>query len=117
MKTQIKNVFILWKRGSILFQNRLILSQILKLYHTKDSLLNFVEKKKVTAIVRGIRSAMDFEYEKNIAETNRKLSGIETLFFLSDSKYSFISSGIVRELIFNRGDYSLFVPSAVKNSR
>ena len=60
---------------------------------------------------------LDFEYEKNIAEINRKLTGIETLFFLSDSKYSFISSSIVRELILNKGDYSLFVPNAVKNSR
>ena len=55
--------------------------------------------------------------EKDIAEINRKLTGIETLFFLSDSKYSFISSSIVRELILNKGDYSLFVPNAVKNSR
>ena len=78
---------------------------------------DFCRVKKVSAIVRGIRSANDFEYEKNIAEINRKLSGIETLFFLSDPKYSFISSSIVRELIFNRGDYSLFVPNAVKNSR
>ncbi len=78
---------------------------------------DFCMEKKVTAIVRGIRSAKDFEYEKNIAETNRKLTGIETLFFLSDSKYAFISSSIVRELILNRGDYSLFVPSAVKNSK
>ena len=78
---------------------------------------DFCREKKVSAIVRGIRSTNDFEYEKNIAEINRKLSGIETLFFLSDPKYSFISSSIVRELIFNRGDYSLFVPNAVKNSR
>ena len=78
---------------------------------------DFCLKKKVSEIIRGIRSSNDFEYEKNIAEMNRKLTGIETLFFLSDSKYSFISSSIVRELILNKGDYSLFVPNAVKNSR
>ena len=78
---------------------------------------DFCREKKVSAIVRGIRSTKDFEYEKNLADINRKLSGIETLFILSDPKYSFISSSIVRELIFNRGDYSLFVPKAVKNSR
>lgn len=89
----------------------------IKIMSYKGLTSEFCRETKVTAIVRGIRSAMDFEYEKNIAETNRKLSGIETLFFLSDSKYSFISSGIVRELIFKRGDYSLFVPSAVKDSR
>ena len=78
---------------------------------------DFCLKIKVSAIIRGIRSFKDFEYEKDIAEINRKLIGIETLFFLSDSKYSFISSSIVRELILNKGDYSLFVPNAVKNSR
>ena len=75
---------------------------------------NFCKEVKASAIIRGIRSAIDFEFEKNIAEINRKLSGIETLFFLSDSKYSFISSSIVRELILNNGDYSSFVPNAVK---
>ena len=75
---------------------------------------NFCKEVKASAIIRGIRSAIDFEFEKNIAEINRKLSGIETLFFLSDSKYSFISSSIVRELILNNGDYSSFVPDAVK---
>ena len=78
---------------------------------------DFCLKIKASAIIRGIRSFKDFEYEKDIAEINRKLIGIETLFFLSDSKYSFISSSIVRELILNKGDYSLFVPNAVKNSR
>ena len=75
---------------------------------------NFCKEVKASAIIRGIRSTIDFEFEKNIAEINRKLTGIETLFFLSDSKYSFISSSIVRELILNNGDYSSFVPNAVK---
>ena len=77
---------------------------------------DFCLKIKASAIIRGIRSFKDFEYEKDIAEINRKLIGIETLFSF-DSKYSFISSSIVRELILNKGDYSLFVPNAVKNSR
>lgn len=88
-----------------------------KIMSYKGLTSNFCLKNKVSAIIRGIRSSKDFEYEKNIAEINRKLTGIETLFFLSDSKYSFISSSIVRELILNKGDYSLFVPNAVKNSR
>ena len=88
-----------------------------KIISYKGLTSEFCLKKKVSAIIRGIRSSKDFEYEKNIAEINRKLTGIETLFFLSDSKYSFISSSIVRELILDGGDYSLFVPNAVKNSR
>ena len=88
-----------------------------KIMSYKGLTSDFCLKIKVSAIIRGIRSFKDFEYEKDIAEINRKLIGIETLFFLSDSKYSFISSSIVRELILNKGDYSLFVPNAVKNSR
>ena len=88
-----------------------------KIMSYKGLTSDFCLKIKVSAIIRGIRSFEDFEYEKDIAEINRKLIGIETLFFLSDSKYSFISSSIVRELILNKGDYSLFVPNAVKNSR
>lgn len=88
-----------------------------KIMFYKGLTSDFCLKIKASAIIRGIRSFKDFEYEKDIAEINRKLIGIETLFFLSDSKYSFISSSIVRELILNKGDYSLFVPNAVKNSR
>ena len=88
-----------------------------KIMSYKGLTSDFCLKIKASAIIRGIRSFKDFEYEKDIAEINRKLIGIETLFFLSDSKYSFISSSIVRELISNKGDYSLFVPNAVKNSR
>ena len=51
--------------------------------------------------------------KKNIALTNRKLSGIETLFLLTSAKNSYISSGIVRELIKNKGDYSLLIPKGL----
>ena len=45
--------------------------------------------------------------------TNRKLGGIETVFLLTSAKNSFISSGIVRDLIKNNGDYSLFIPEGL----
>jgi pantetheine-phosphate adenylyltransferase len=64
-------------------------------------------------ILRGLRNPADFEFEKAIAHTNRKLSGIETVFLLTSSKTSFISSSIVRDIIKNKGDYKSLVPSAV----
>ena len=67
-------------------------------------------------ILRGLRNPADFEFEKAIAHTNRKLSGIETVFLLTSSKTSFISSSIVREIIKNKGDYKSLVPSAVNFS-
>jgi pantetheine-phosphate adenylyltransferase len=76
--------------------------------------IDFCKKSGANFIVRGIRNNGDFEFEKAIARTNRKLSKIETIFLLTSAKTSFISSGIVRELIVNNGDYKLLVQKSVK---
>lgn len=65
-------------------------------------------------ILRGLRNPADFEFEKAIAHTNRKLSKIETVFLLTASNTSYISSSIVRDVIRNGGDYTLLVPEAVR---
>ena len=75
--------------------------------------VDFCKKNNADFIIRGLRNVSDFEFEKSIALTNRKLSGIETVFLLTSAKNSYISSGIVRELIKNNGDYSLFIPEGL----
>ena len=72
--------------------------------------------KKVHAgfILRGLRNPADFEFEKAIAHTNRKLSEIETVFLLTSSGKSYISSSIVRDVIRNGGDYTGLVPHTVR---
>ena len=75
--------------------------------------INFCKAVNATAIIRGLRNPADFEFEKSIALTNREMTGIETVFFLTDSKNSFISSSIVRDLIKNKGDYKLFIPKGL----
>ena len=75
--------------------------------------VDFCKKNNADFIIRGLRNVSDFEFEKSIALTNRKLSGIETLFLLTSAKNSYISSGIVRELIKNNGNYSLFIPEGL----
>ena len=65
-------------------------------------------------ILRGLRNPADFEFEKAIAHTNRKLSKIETVFLLTAAKTSYISSSIVRDVIRNNGNYSVLVPDSVK---
>lgn len=74
--------------------------------------------KKVNAeyMLRGLRNPADFEFEKAIAQTNRKLSGIDTVFLLTSADTSFISSSIVRDVIRNNGDYTILVPDSVKAS-
>ena len=64
-------------------------------------------------ILRGLRNPADFEFEKAIAQTNRKLSGIETVFLLTSAETSFISSSIVRDVVKNGGDASILVPKSV----
>ncbi|MDC1034290.1 pantetheine-phosphate adenylyltransferase [Flavobacteriaceae bacterium] len=75
--------------------------------------VDFCKENDAEFIIRGLRNPADFEFEKSIALTNREMTGIETVFFLTDSKNSFISSSIVRDLIINKGDYKLFIPKGL----
>jgi len=76
--------------------------------------IDFCEKIKAGFILRGLRNPADFEFEKAIAHTNRKLSKIETVFLLTAANTSFISSSIVRDVIRNKGNYKLLVPDSVR---
>lgn len=67
-------------------------------------------------ILRGLRNPADFDFEKAIAQTNRKLSGIETVFLLTSAETSYISSSIVRDIVRNGGDASSLVPKSVSDS-
>jgi len=62
-------------------------------------------------IIRGLRNSTDFEYEKSIAHINTAISGLETVFFLTDEKYSSLNSSIIRDLYLNKVDISPFVTS------
>lgn len=68
-------------------------------------------------IIRGIRSINDFEYEKNIADMNRVLSGIETVILFTEPELTHISSTIVRELIRYGHDVDNFVPKGIDITR
>ncbi|WP_397446418.1 pantetheine-phosphate adenylyltransferase [Polaribacter sp. R77954] len=76
--------------------------------------VNFCKTQKANFILRGLRNPADFEFEKAIAHTNRKLSEIDTVFLLTSSGKSYISSSIVRDVIRNDGDYTGLVPDSVR---
>ncbi|WP_339841568.1 pantetheine-phosphate adenylyltransferase [uncultured Maribacter sp.] len=76
--------------------------------------VDFCKKEDANFILRGLRNPGDFEFEKAIAHTNRKLSEIETVFLLTSSGKSYISSSIVRDVIRNNGDYTGLVPDSVR---
>jgi pantetheine-phosphate adenylyltransferase len=78
--------------------------------------INYCKEIGAQYLLRGIRSASDFEYEKTIAHLNHTMeSEIETILMLSPPEYSSISSTIVREIILGKGDVSKFVPIEIVN--
>lgn len=78
-------------------------------------LVDFARKNGNNVIIRGLRAVTDFEYELQLAQTNRKLSNdeIDTMFLLTDLKYAYLSSSTVREVASFGGDISKFVPETV----
>jgi pantetheine-phosphate adenylyltransferase len=76
--------------------------------------IDLCKKLDAEFILRGLRNPADFEFEKAIAHTNRRLSKIETVFLLTAAQTSFISSSIVRDVIRNGGDYKVLVPDSVR---
>jgi pantetheine-phosphate adenylyltransferase len=76
--------------------------------------VDFCKEIDANFILRGLRNPADFEFEKAIAHTNRKLTKIETVFLLTAASTSFISSSIVRDVIRNKGNFSILVPDSVK---
>ncbi len=78
--------------------------------------VDYCFEKKAQFILRGLRNPADFEFEKAIAHTNRTLAHkkLETVFLLTSSGKSFISSSIVREVINHGGEYQLMVPDSVR---
>ena len=76
--------------------------------------VNYCKSKNAKYILRGLRTAADFEYERAIAQMNRMLiQGIETVFLLTSPEHSPISSTIVREILRHGGDASQFVPKEI----
>jgi pantetheine-phosphate adenylyltransferase len=85
-----------------------------KVDHYDGLTINYCVAKKAQFIVRGIRSAADFEYEKTIAHLNQEMvPNIETILILTSPRLSMISSTIVREIIKGKGDVSKFVPEGI----
>ena len=85
-----------------------------ELYEYTGLTVDFCKKMNANFILRGLRTSADFEFERAIAQTNRFLKpDIETLFLLTTPEHSHITSSIVREIIKNNGDASIFVPDSI----
>lgn len=77
-------------------------------------LVNFVKQEKACTIIRGLRTISDFDYEFQMALTNRKIAPeIETIFLLASEKYAYLSASLAKEIARMGGDLSEFLPEPV----
>ena len=76
--------------------------------------VDFAHEVGANTIIRGIRTVKDYEYEETIADINRKLTGIETIFLFTEPDLASISSSIVRELMKYNKEITQFLPKGMK---
>ncbi len=82
--------------------------------HFEGLTVNYCKEVNAHFLLRGLRNASDFDYEKTISQLNSIIGdNVETVFLISKPAYSHISSTIVREIIKGNGDVSAFVPSTI----
>ena len=80
-------------------------------------LVNYAKEKEAKVLVRGLRALSDFEYEFQMVLTNRKLAGdIETIFLMPKEQFSYVSSRMIKEIAFLKGNASVFVPEDVNKA-
>lgn len=75
-----------------------------------DLTIDFAHREMAQFIIKGIRSVKDFEYERDQADINRRIGGVETLLLYSDPRFASVSSSVVRELLHFGQDVSDFLP-------
>ena len=76
-------------------------------------LVDYARERGITAIVKGLRGANDFDYELQMAQMNHKLTGVDTLFVATNPVYSYLSSSLVKEVATYGGDVSEMLPGSV----
>lgn len=80
--------------------------------HYQKLTVDFCQDIGANFIIRGLRDSKDFQYEKSIGHMNYDISGIDTVFFLTEQKYAAINSSIIREIYRNNGPIDAFVKDA-----
>jgi pantetheine-phosphate adenylyltransferase len=75
--------------------------------------VDFVKARGLTAIVKGLRTGTDFEYELQMAQMNKHVAGVDTFFVATTPQYSFVSSSLAKEVALLGGDVSKLLPEAV----
>ena len=80
----------------------------MKSYH--DLAVDFAKREGAKYLIKGVRSVKDFEYEREQADINRQIGGIDTILLFADAGMASVSSSLVRELLHHGADASMFLP-------
>ncbi|MDU7464269.1 MAG: pantetheine-phosphate adenylyltransferase [Haemophilus haemolyticus] len=111
-----KPLFSLDERVELVRQSVAHLSNV-EVLGFSDLLANVIKQHNISAIIRGVRTTTDFEYELQLSALNRLLTkGVDSLFFPPAEKWAFVSSTIVREIYLHGGDVAELVPVPVFNA-
>jgi len=114
VKNPSKEAFFSYTQRLAITQEALKNVERVKVEGFNGLVVDFARKKQAKVIVRGLRMISDFEYEFQMALTNRNLSSeIETIFLMPHPEYSFISSRLIKEAAFLGADLKKFLPTVV----
>jgi pantetheine-phosphate adenylyltransferase len=107
-----KGMFTLEERISLIEESTTHLMN-LRVESGEGLVVDFVKARGLTAIVKGLRTGTDFEYELQMAQMNRHVAGVDTFFVATTPAYSFVSSSLAKEVASLGGDVSALLPEPV----
>lgn len=107
-----KGMFTLEERIALIEESCRHLSNV-RVESGRGLVVDFAKERGLTAIVKGLRTGTDFEYELQMAQMNRHVAGIDTFFVATAPSYSFVSSSLAKEVASLGGDVSALLPEAV----
>ena len=117
LNTSKKNLFTADEKVELITQSVQHLSNVKVIHQENQLTVETAKELNVKAIIRGIRSVKDFEYERDIAQMNHHLNQeVETIFLLAKAEYSHVSSSLLKEVLYFGGDVSVYLPPIINEA-
>lgn len=117
VNTSKKNLFTTDEKVELITQSVKHIPNVKVIHQENQLTVETAKELQVKAIIRGIRSVKDFEYERDIAQMNHHLNqDVETIFLLAKAEYSHVSSSLLKEVLYFGGDVSVYLPPAINEA-
>ncbi len=112
-----KSTLFSWEERCDLCERSIVHNKNIEVMKFSGLVVDFARKVNATIMIRGLRAVSDFEYELSLALMNKNLcEDLETVFFVPDNKYLYLSSTMIREVIALGGDASEFISECVEKA-